>query len=147
MSGWANFKVLDSKGQNGVVKRARYLAIPLIEGRDMNDKEKALHIGEMWQAWCEDSKCIQYQETGNTQTGVNLANGCNYITLVEHPDRFSIKKEPRFVYVNLYESEYGKEAPPEMSIHATSEIAKALSNPSEYPLLVVAHPIPLPEVK
>ena len=113
----------------------------------MNDKEKALHIGEMWQAWCEDSKCIQYQETGNTQTGVNLANGCNYITLVEHPDRFSIKKEPRFLFVNVLEGEVDDgvfTASFRTVVLAEEHAAKGEHG---YKILVVAHPIELPEVK
>lgn len=62
---------------------------------------KATHIGEMWQAWREDDKCIQYRDGDNVCTRVDLHNGGNDLTLADHPERFSITKEPRVLWTNV----------------------------------------------
>ena len=110
----------------------------------MNKQEKATHIGKMWQAWREDDQCIQYQDGDDVYTKVNLGAGGNHFTLADHPERFSVKKEPRFTYVNILQ--HPNPSRSEYSILYNSS-ASAVQNAacSVDTVLVTAHPIELPE--
>ena len=109
----------------------------------MNDQEQALHIGKMWQAWRKDDQCIQYQDGDDVHTKVNLGARGNHFTLADYPERFSVKKEPRFIYVNAYEDPDEEDG---VAGGAFLSKKRAEQNAEENVLkvLIIAHPIELP---
>ena len=104
----------------------------------MNNQEKAQHIGEIMIA-AHERKDILNQ--GNL-----VISPINFVNLVEHPERYSIKKEPRVIWMNVFETLRGKI----WSCHCeTEEAAKKMVAESEQykyetKTLAEAHPIELP---
>lgn len=107
----------------------------------MNDQERAQHIGEIWIAWC-NKKNIVY--TGEVTGEENVDLTANYVSLVEHPERWSIKKEPKVIYVNVVEC---REAGVDFYLthRDTAKEAIQAADACTGKNIVIAHPIELPE--
>ena len=102
----------------------------------MNKQETALHIGEIFMAKEEGKEIIC---SDGAQAGTV---GClSRIDVVQHPERYSIKKEPRVIWVNVYEEDGVRTQA--LFRYKSEAAAKEAANPD---VLVTAHPIALPEV-
>ena len=110
----------------------------------MNKQETALHIGEIFMAKEEGKEIIC---SDGAQAGTV---GClSRIDVVQHPERYSIKKEPQLIYENVYRHiEDEDEDEVRFYTYTYSKKASALKAAEEFPdrLVLAAHPIELPEV-
>ena len=113
----------------------------------MNNQEKALRVVEILSAWTHDKKTIYTYPDRDPIFCIGLRSPATIQLLLAHPERFSIKKEPEFLYVNVMQSSKENHHPYTESWR-TWEVAKQAAKKlteSGCKVLVEAHPIALPE--
>jgi hypothetical protein len=105
----------------------------------MTDKERALHIGEILLARYA-GKTIIYRCAPNDPNPQELSEDSflGLSTLASLPERYSIKPEPRVIFVNVIEFAGAID----IYSHPSKDEAEATAGGCA---IVIAHPIKLPE--
>ena len=108
----------------------------------MNEQKKATHIGEILLACADDRKILfDGLYTGPWQISEKGVDGkFTYHSLLNEPERYSIKKEPKVVWVNVYKRDGTRKNT--IFQHPTKRTAEHCVGSDA---IVTAHPIELPE--
>jgi len=111
----------------------------------MNDKEKALHIGELLLAE-KAGETIQFHVDTDAWEDIGYASSGTIRSIISHPEWYRIKPKVKTAYVNLF-----KTGQLLISISYTdkdkaiNDAKRRAKNHSELKFVVIAQPIPYEE--